>query len=64
VRGNFPPLLPHRLLEHFGSVPRQKLRIRQAFAALRLNQTGAMVNQQLRYGVVAKGLICASVMCS
>ena len=48
-----PPLLPRRLLEHFRPVPGQELRMRQAFVALRLNQAGAVVSEQLRFGVVA-----------
>ncbi len=48
-----PLLLPRRLLEHFRPVPRQKLRMRQALPALRLDQAGAVVGQQLRFGVVA-----------
>jgi hypothetical protein len=58
-RGNLPPLLPRRLLEHFGPVPRQKLRLRQALPALRLNQAGAVVGQQLRLGVVAAHQVAA-----
>ena len=46
------PLVPRRLLEHFRPVPRQKFRMRQAFPALRLNQAGAVVGEQLRLGVV------------
>ena len=53
VRGNLPPLLPRRLLEHFRPVPGQELRLRQAFFALRLNRPGAVVGEQLRLGVVA-----------
>ena len=49
----FAPLLPRRLLEHFRPVPRQELRLRQAFPALRLNQTGAVVGEQLRFRVAA-----------
>ena len=46
-------LLPRRLFEHFRPVPRQKLRTRQTLLALRPNQTGAVVGEQLRLGVVA-----------
>jgi hypothetical protein len=34
-------------------VPSQKLRLRQAFPTLRLNQAGTVVGEQLRFGVVA-----------
>ena len=47
------PLLPRRLLEHFRPVPRQKLRMRQALPALRLDQPGAVVGEQLRLRVIA-----------
>jgi hypothetical protein len=46
-------LLPRRLLEHFRPVPRQELRMRQALPALRLDQAGAVVGEQLRFGVIA-----------
>ncbi len=54
-----PLLLPRRLLEHFRPVPRQKLRMRQALPALRLDQAGAVVGQQLRFGVVAAHQVAA-----
>src|SRR5450759_4108601 len=54
-----PPLLPRRLLEHFRPVPSQKLRMRKAFLALRLNQAGAVMSQQLRFSVVAAHQVAA-----
>ena len=40
-------------------MPRQKLRVRQAFPALRLDQSGAVVGQQFRFGVVAAHQVAA-----
>jgi hypothetical protein len=40
-------------------VPSQKLRIRQAFPALRLDQAGAVVSQQLRFRVIAAHQVAA-----
>ena len=40
-------------------MPRQKLRIRQTLPALRLNQPGAVVGEQLRLGVVAAHQVAA-----